>query len=152
MFAYLCVQFLLEKIDGYTPLSATPTKTELLLDIIPAATDAAKVSGPVLLQGATPGGLTSLGSITGVIGSGPTGARVVRYRQLIENAVTNVITLPGVSGILTVPDPYLALTINQNGKILVPILEYTLTGAVATVDPLVHFDGCNYYITVHETL
>jgi hypothetical protein len=145
-------RFLLEKIDGYTPLSASPTKTELLLDIIPAATDAAKVSGPVLLQGATPGGLTTLGSITGVIGAGAQGARVVRYRQLIENATTNIITLPGTSGILTVPDAYLALTVNQNGKILVPVLEYTLSGSVITINADTHFNECNYYLTVHETL
>lgn len=145
-------RFLLEKIDGYTPLAQGASKTEMILDIIPSTTDAAKVSGPVLLQGATPGALTTLGSITGVIGGAGTSVRVLRYRQLIQEATTNVITLPGSSGILEAPDPYIALTINQNGKILMPVLEWTIVSGTVTIDPDTHFEGCNYHLTVHETI
>ena len=145
-------RFLLEKIDGYAPLSQSPTKTELILDVIPAQSDAAKVSGPVLLEGATPGGLTTLGSITGVIGGAGQATRVVRYRMQLLDHQVNTIDLPSVSGAVGLPDPYLAIVVNQNGKILFPELEWTISGLTITVDANTHFAGSNYYITVHETL
>lgn len=145
-------RFLLEKIDGYTPLIQGFTRTELLLDVLPSTTDAAKVSGPVLLEGATPGGLTTLGSITGVLGGGTQGTQVVRYRLQLLDHQTNVIELPAISGAVGLPDPYIAITVNQNGKILFPELEWTIAGLTITVDANTHFAGSNYYITVHETL
>lgn len=146
-------RFLLEKIDGYSPLTQGASRTELLLDVLPAAADAAKVSGPVLLEGATPGGLTTLGSIIGVIGNpAAAGAQVVRYRlQLLDHQV-NTIDLAVSSGALALPDPYIAIVVNQNGKILFPELEWTISGLTITLDANTHFAGANYYITVHETL
>lgn len=146
-------RFLLEKIDGYSPLTQGATRTELLLDVLPAATDAAKVSGPVLLEGATPGGLTTLGSITGVIGGGAgQAATVVRYRMQLLDHQANTIDLPAASGAVGLPDPYIAIVVNQNGKILFPELEWTISGLTITIDANTHFAGANYYITVHETL
>ena len=147
-------RLLLERVDGYAPASDKSTRTELLLDVIPTTADAAKVSGPVLLEGATQNSLTSLGAINGVIGAPGTGAGVVvyRYRELIEGSTSRFITLPGTSGILSVPSPYVVVTINQNGKILVPELEYTISGALITIDELTHFDGCNYFITLHDVV
>lgn len=145
-------RFLLEKIDGYTPLAQSSTKTELLLDILPATQDAAKVAGPVLLEGATSNALTTLGSITGVIGAGGQPARVVRYRLQLMDYQTNIITLPAESGALGLPDQYIAITVNQNGKILFPELEWTIQDLTITIEPNTHFAGSNYYIIVHETL
>ena len=147
-------RLLLERVDGYAPASDKSTRTELLLDVIPTTADAAKVSGPVLLEGATQNSLTSLGAINGVIGAPGTGAGVVvyRYRELIEGSTSRFITLPGTSGILSVPNPYVVVTVNQNGKILVPELEYTISGALITIDELTHFDGCNYFITLHDVV
>lgn len=148
-------RLLLERVDGYTPASDKSTRTELLLDVIPTTADAAKMSGPVLLEGATQNSLTSLGAINGVIGAPGTGASgvvVYRYRELIEGSTSRFITLPGTSGILSVPNPYVVVTINQNGKILVPELEYTISGALITIDELTHFDGCNYFITLHDVV
>jgi hypothetical protein len=108
----------------------------------------------VLLEGATQNSLTSLGAINGVIGAPGTGAGVVvyRYRELIEGSTSRFITLPGTSGILSVPNPYVVVTINQNGKILVPELEYTISGALITIEEFTHFDGCNYFITLHDVV
>lgn len=145
-------RFLLEKIDGYAPLTQSPTRTELLLDVLPSVADAAKVSGPVLLEGATPGGLTTLGSITGVIGGGTQGTQVVRYRMQLLDHQVNTIDLPAASGVVGLPDPYIAIVVNHNGKILFPELEWTIAGLTITVDANTHFAGSNYYITVHETL
>lgn len=146
-------RFLLEKIDGYSPLSQSATRTEIILDVIPSSTDAAKVSGPVLLEGATPGGLTTLGSITGVIGGGAgQAATVVRYRMQLLDHTPNTIDLPAASGAVGLPDPYVGITVNQNGKILFPELEWTISGLTITIDANTHFAGANYYITVHETL
>lgn len=77
---------------------------------------------------------------------------VYRYRELIEGSTSRFITLPGTSGILSVPDPYIAVTVNMNSTILVPVLQYTISGALITIDELVHFDGCNYFITLHEVV
>ncbi len=147
-------RLLLERVDGYAPAADRSTRTELLLDVIPTTADAAKVSGPVLLEGATQNSLTSLGAINGVIGAPGTGGGVVvyRYRELIEGSTSRFITLPGTSGILSVPDPYIAVTVNMNSTILVPVLQYTISGALITIDELVHFDGCNYFITLHEVV
>ena len=145
-------RFLLEKIDGYAPLTPGATRTELILDVLPTVTDAAKVSGPVLLEGATPGGLTTLGSITGVIGGGTQGTQVVRYRMQLLDHQVNTIDLPAASGVVGLPDPYIAIVVNHNGKILFPELEWTIAGLTITVDANTHFAGSNYYITVHETL
>lgn len=145
-------RFLLEKIDGYAPLTPGSTRTELILDVLPTVTDAAKVSGPVLLEGATPGGLTTLGSITGVIGGGTQGTQVVRYRMQLLDHQVNTIDLPAASGVVGLPDPYIAIVVNHNGKILFPELEWTIAGLTITVDANTHFAGSNYYITVHETL
>lgn len=147
------MRLLLEKIDGYTPTQDRATRTEIILDVLPSVADAAKVSGPVLLEGATQNGLTSLGSINGVIGApSSAGNTVIRYRQLIENSASRFITLPGSSGILSLPNPYVAVTVNQNGKVLIPELEYTITGAQIEVNEFTHFDGCVYFITIHDVV
>jgi len=77
---------------------------------------------------------------------------VYRYRQLIQDSTSRFITLPGTSGILDVPNPYVVVTVNQNGKVLMPELEFTISGATITVEEFTHFDGCNYFITIHDTV
>lgn len=147
------MRLLLERIDGYTPTQDRATRTEIILDVLPSVADAAKVSGPVLLEGATQNGLTSLGSINGVIGApSSAGNTVIRYRQMIENSASRFITLPGTSGILSVPNPYVVVQINQNGKVLFPELEWTISGPNITIEEFTHFDGCNYFITIHDVV
>lgn len=147
-------RMLLEKIDGYTPTQDRSTRTDILMDVIPSVSDAAKVSGPVLLEGATQNTLTSLGSINGVIGAPGAGAGVTVYRywQRIEDATSATITLPGSSGILSVPSPYSAVRVMQNGQVLTPELQYAISGADIIVSSDVHFDGCNYFITLNDVV
>lgn len=149
-------RMILEKIDGYTPTSDRSTRTEMMLDVLPTVADAAKVAGPVLLEGATQNSLTSLGAINGVIGApgggGASSVTVYRYRQLIQDSTSRFITLPGTSGIFNVPNPYVVVTVNQNGKVLIPELEYTIAGALITIEEFTHFDGCNYFITIHDAV
>jgi hypothetical protein len=147
------VRYLLEKIDGYQPGKNQSTKTTLFLDKVPTLADAARVSGPVALEGASQNGLTSLGSVNGVVNAPQQqSARVVRYYELFENANSRVITIPSTSGILAVINPYVAMTVAQNGKLLYPELEYTISGNTLTIEEFTHFDGANYLVKIYDVI
>lgn len=147
------IRYLLEKIDGYQPGKNQSTKTTLFLDKVPTLADAARVSGPVALEGASQNGLTSLGSVNGVVNAPQQqSARVVRYYELFENTNSRVITIPSTSGILAVINPYVALTVAQNGKLLYPELEYTISGNTLTIEEFTHFDGANYLVKIYDVI
>jgi hypothetical protein len=146
------VRYLLERIDGYQPGKNRSTQTIMLLDKFPSIADSQKVSGPVALEGASQNGLTSLGSVNGVVNAPQQQARVVRYYELFADHQSNTITLPGSSGILSVPNVYVAVTVAQNGKYLYPNLEFTVSGNTITIDSDTHFDGSNYLVKVHDVI
>lgn len=145
-------RYILWRIDGYRPGINSPTKTYLLLDILPTVADLTKVASPVSLAGGAQTGLTSIGSINGVITKPLVGTQVIRYRRFEEKSTTRYFTLPPSSGVYNVPDPYLSIEVNQNGKILVPELEWLLSGGTVEVKSDVHFDEANYYITVYDVI
>jgi hypothetical protein len=146
------VRYLLERIDGYQPGKNRSTQTIMLLDKFPSIADSQKVSGPVALEGASQNGLTSLGSVNGVVNAPQQQARVVRYYELFADHQSNTITLPGSSGILSVPNVYVAVTVAQNGKYLYPNLEFTVSGNTITIDSDTHFNGSNYLVKVHDVI
>jgi hypothetical protein len=146
------VRYLLERIDGYQPGKNRSTQTIMLLDKFPSIADSQKVSGPVVLEGASQNGLTSLGTVNGVVNAPQQQARVVRYYELFADHQANTITLPGSSGILSVPNVYVAVTVAQNGKYLYPNLEFTVSGNTITIDSDTHFDGSNYLVKVHDVI
>jgi len=146
------VRYLLERIDGYQPGKNRSTQTIMLLDKFPSIADSQKVSGPVALEGASQNGLTSLGTVNGVVNAPQQQARVVRYYELFADHQSNTITLPGSSGILSVPNVYVAVTVAQNGKYLYPNLEFTVSGNTITIDSDTHFDGSNYLVKVHDVI
>jgi hypothetical protein len=145
-------RYILWRIDGYRPGINSPTKTYILLDVWPTVADLSKVASPVSLAGGAQTGLTSIGSINGVITKPLVGTQVIRYRRFEEKATTRYFTLPPSSGVYNVPDPYLSIEVNQNGKILVPELEWLLSGGTVEVKSDVHFDEANYYITVYDVI
>jgi hypothetical protein len=146
------VRYLLERIDGYQPGKNRSTQTIMLLDKFPSIADSQKVSGPVALEGASQNSLTSLGSVNGVVNAPQQQARVVRYYELFADHQSNTITLPGSSGILSVPNVYVAVTVAQNGKYLYPNLEFTVSGNTITIDSDTHFNGSNYLVKVHDVI
>ena len=134
--------FILFNVDGYSPLSNKATKTRMLLDRASTTTDAGNVSGPVLLEGATAGGGSSVGSGSGLIGAGGT-LSVTQYHFEVIAATSNIITLPANSGIVGL-NTKRGLILFQNGQKLNETLQYTVAGLSITVSPDVHWDGCSY--------
>lgn len=145
-------RYILWRIDGYRPGINSATKTYMLLDILPTVADLTKVASPVSLAGGAQTGLTSIGSINGVITKPLVGTQVIRYRRFEEKSTTRYFTLPPSSGVYNLDDPYLSVEVNQNGKILVPELEWLLSGGTVEVKVNVHFDEANYYITVYDVI
>lgn len=147
------VRFLLEKIDGYQPGKNQSTKTTLLLDKLPTLADAARVSGAVSLEGAEQNGLTSLGSINGVVNAPQSQPlRVIRYVELIQDSKSRDIVIPSTSGILSVVNPAVSLTVLQNGKQLYPDLEFTIKDNTITIEEFTHFDGANYLVKIYDVI
>lgn len=144
-------RYILQQIEGYSLVKNKTAKTVLQLDAQPTVLDALKVASPVLLEGASPNGLTQLGAVTGVIGSSNS-LTPVRYYGLFENQSSNVITLPTSSGLLTVTNTNVALEVYQNGQRKAPGLEYTVSGLVITMDANVHYDGSTYMIIIKDVV
>jgi len=71
---------------------------------------------------------------------------------LFADHQSNTITLPVSSGILSVPNVYVAVTVAQNGKYLYPNLEFTVSGNTITIDSDTHFNGSNYLVKVHDVI
>lgn len=144
-------RYFLQEIESYSLVRNRTAKTKLLLDAQPTVSDLAKVVGPVLLEGASPNGLTQLGAVTGVIGQGQT-VTALRYYGLFENHQGNTITIPSNSGVLVAVNLDVALEVYQNGQRKVPALEYTVSGTVITINSDVHYDGATYMIILKDVI
>lgn len=144
-------RYILDSIEGYSLVRNRTAKTTLQLDVQPTVLDVLKIASPVLLEGASPNGLTQLGAVTGVIGSNAS-LTPIRYYGLFENQTSNEITLPSTSGILTVTNLNVALEVYQNGQRKIPGNEYNVSGLLVTINPDVHFEGSTYMIVLKDVI
>lgn len=144
-------RYLLQEIEAYSLVRNRTARTRLLLDAQPTTADLSKIVGPVLLEGASPNGLTQLGAVTGVIGQGQT-VTALRYYGLFENQQGNVITLPSTSGVLAATNLNVALEVYQNGQRMIPTVQYTVTGLIVTIDSVSHYDGATYMIVLKDVV
>lgn len=135
--------FILQNINGYTPLSADSTPCSFLLDARVYTTDVAKLSSPVLLEGVSSspaGGLSGSGVIT-------TPSTATQWQGEYPDQISNVITLPAESK-ADVIDTKANMLVFQNGKKMNETTEYSVTGLVLTINPEAHIEGVLYEIIV----
>jgi len=135
--------FLLQNIDGFTPLSADSTACTYLLDAKVYDADLAKLTSPVLLEGVSSspaGGLSGSGVIT-------TPATATQWQGEYPEQISNIITLPTESK-ADVIDTKTSMFVYQNGKKMNETTEYDVTGLVLTINPDAHIEGVLYEIIV----
>lgn len=147
------VRYLLERIDGFQPGRNTSTRTYLMLDKLATVADAGKVAGAVALQTEGQNTLTTLANVTGAITEPQDPLRgIIRYWEVFLNATERNINLPLSSGIHLLQNPYVGVSVYQNGKLLYPNTDFTITLNRVTVGVDTHFEGANYMVKIHDAL
>lgn len=141
-------RFILQNLD-YNPNSTGLSKTVILYDQRPNVTDLDKIVNTASVAGANAQPGTVTGSGSGLVGAGSGGTNVNIYQSRTEFLLsqTNVLVLPGNSGITAVNPNN--VKVYQNGQLLL-YSQYSISGATVTISTDTHWNDSNYVVEVNS--